>query len=344
MQRSERTTQADPALMLAFLRGKASDRKLRLFACACCRLVWQLLPTRDGRARVESAEQRADGRTTIQTPMGAEHPRYPAGGLPGALRRGGFHLRRLRRRLRRGAGDFGDGREGGPGARRPGGPGGPAGRPLRPPLASFQPPMADGGGRGTGPGRLRAASLPGFASPGHPPGSRRLLRPLAPGALPVARSSTRGAAGLSTSSSVSHDRGGPLPRPVHAAGARTPALSARKRKTGRISLAAAARGPDNRVGPATSTGEQDVMVRAGCVRDEALSALPASGPDGSRPDEGRRATRYPSPFASQESQRGDCTSWHFLRRSSASFSSRRAVTRIPRRGNLRRPPTRRTPS
>ena len=34
---------ADPDKMLQFLRGKASDRKLRLFACACCRLVWQKL-------------------------------------------------------------------------------------------------------------------------------------------------------------------------------------------------------------------------------------------------------------------------------------------------------------
>jgi hypothetical protein len=33
-----------PVPMLGFLRGKASERKLRLFACACCRLVWHLLP------------------------------------------------------------------------------------------------------------------------------------------------------------------------------------------------------------------------------------------------------------------------------------------------------------
>src|SRR5438270_24210 len=34
---------ADPEPMLVFQRGKATDRKLRLFACACCRHSWLLL-------------------------------------------------------------------------------------------------------------------------------------------------------------------------------------------------------------------------------------------------------------------------------------------------------------
>jgi hypothetical protein len=34
----------DPKEAIEFLRGKASDRKLKLFAAACGRYVWHLLP------------------------------------------------------------------------------------------------------------------------------------------------------------------------------------------------------------------------------------------------------------------------------------------------------------
>jgi hypothetical protein len=51
---------AGPTPMLDFLRGTASERKLRLFACACVRRAWHLL-TDTGRQAVEAAEVYADG-------------------------------------------------------------------------------------------------------------------------------------------------------------------------------------------------------------------------------------------------------------------------------------------
>jgi hypothetical protein len=40
---------ADPTPMLAFVRKKASSRKVRLFACHCCRAVWDRLTDRRSR-------------------------------------------------------------------------------------------------------------------------------------------------------------------------------------------------------------------------------------------------------------------------------------------------------
>jgi hypothetical protein len=51
----------DPNPILHFLRGKAVDRKFRLFCVACCRRIWPLLTHGRSRAMVDVLERFADG-------------------------------------------------------------------------------------------------------------------------------------------------------------------------------------------------------------------------------------------------------------------------------------------
>ncbi|WP_232069842.1 hypothetical protein [Gemmata massiliana] len=61
MTEAEWSTATVPATMLEFLENKTSERKLRLFACSCCRGVWHRLRAESLRTAVKVSEKFADG-------------------------------------------------------------------------------------------------------------------------------------------------------------------------------------------------------------------------------------------------------------------------------------------
>jgi hypothetical protein len=61
MTESEWDDAPDPYRMMQHMDQKVSDRKLRLFACACCRRIWDLIEGELQRRAVELAERFADG-------------------------------------------------------------------------------------------------------------------------------------------------------------------------------------------------------------------------------------------------------------------------------------------
>jgi hypothetical protein len=64
MTEVEWLTCRDPAAMLEYLRGRPSDRKLRLFGVACCQRVWASIKGEPFREAVRVAELYADGLAT----------------------------------------------------------------------------------------------------------------------------------------------------------------------------------------------------------------------------------------------------------------------------------------
>ena len=66
MTEAEWLAETDPLRLLRGLRDRASDRKLRLFACAGCRRLWWLLRDPRSRTAVEVGERYADGLADVQ--------------------------------------------------------------------------------------------------------------------------------------------------------------------------------------------------------------------------------------------------------------------------------------
>ncbi|MHC5539341.1 hypothetical protein ACYOEI_14075 [Singulisphaera rosea] len=70
MNEQEWMTCPEPLMLIRHVRGNVSPRKLRLFACACFRRVWNFLPEGDRRL-VEITERLVDENATLEELMAA---------------------------------------------------------------------------------------------------------------------------------------------------------------------------------------------------------------------------------------------------------------------------------
>src|SRR5690348_5289938 len=78
MTEAEWLTCTAPGQMLRFLRDRLTDRKARLYGCACVRTVWIHLTDARSQDAVELAERYADGQTTRDSMMAARTAAYQA--------------------------------------------------------------------------------------------------------------------------------------------------------------------------------------------------------------------------------------------------------------------------
>jgi hypothetical protein len=88
---------ADPGKMVNRMRKKASDRKVRLFGCACCRRIWHLLSDKRSRNAVSATERYADGVLSAEQLSSAELKALDAIRLPlkKALRKNAKDMERM---------------------------------------------------------------------------------------------------------------------------------------------------------------------------------------------------------------------------------------------------------
>jgi hypothetical protein len=81
MTESEWLCASDFSELLDFLLLRASNRKLRLLACACCHRIWDLLKDKRSRQAILVAEKHADGQRPGQNASQLALPRA----MPSAL-------------------------------------------------------------------------------------------------------------------------------------------------------------------------------------------------------------------------------------------------------------------